>query len=224
MRISGLTVSVNYADLLEKSIDLWNVCDKLLVVTTPEDAATRALCASRDVLMHQTDAFYRDGAVFNKGAAISEAVEIFDYLDDWCLLFDADMIPPRGWRGIVETSGLQPGNIYGARRVMEDGSTNRSDDFELAGYFQMFHSTDANAQRKPLLDCRWTHAGGYDSELQGRWSRDRKIRLPLTLTHQGQPGRNWFGRFNTAQMDKLIEDRSRAGKIVAYERKPLTII
>ena len=71
MRISGLTVCVNYSDLLAAGLESWyQGCDKLLVVTTPEDTETQLLCANSDILVHQTDVFYRDGATFNKGAAI----------------------------------------------------------------------------------------------------------------------------------------------------------
>ena len=222
MTLSGLTVSVDYADLLAKSLPLWfQGCDKLLVVTTARDKATIDLCSNYDgILVHITDAFYRYGAVFNKGLAISEAIEVFDYLDDWMLLFDADVIPTQGWRGIVETSGIQPGNLYGARRVMEDGTGNPHDNWELPGYFQLFHATDQNVQRRPLMDCSWIHAGGFDSEFQARWTREHKHRLSLTLTHQGQHGRNWFGRFNTQQMDKLLEDRRKVGRLADYERLP----
>ena len=219
MTISAVTVSVNYADLLANSIDRWLAgVEKLLVVTTPHDFDTIDLCAKRDVLVHLTEAFYYKDCAFNKGAGISEAVAALDYLDDWCLFFDADIIPPPRWRGVVETSGIRPGNIYGARRIMENGSKNHSDDYELAGYFQLFHATDTNAQRRPLLDCSWRHAGGVDSEFQARWPRNHKHYLPLTLLHQGEPGRNWFGRHNIEAMDRLVEDRRRNGRIMNYER------
>lgn len=219
MKISGLTVCVSYADYLAKSIDRWVTgLDSLLVVSTPTDSETFNLCQFHKCSLYQTEVFYQNGAVFNKGAAISEAVEACNWLDDWNLIFDADIIPLPHWRGIVETSGIQPGNLYGAKRVMEDGSDNRHDYFELPGYFQLFHASDPNVQRKPLLDCGWVHAGGYDSEFQGRWPGSRKHRLPMTLIHQGQTGRNWWGRGNEAAMDAMLAERQKRRKLAENER------
>lgn len=221
MNINGVVVCVDYSDYLSKSIDRWaRGLDRLLVVTNFTDEDTRKLCSFHRCEVFQTAAFYRNSAVFNKGAAISEAVEACSVLEDWVLFFDADVIPPDDWREIVEAKGCEVGNLYGAQRVMEDGSKNRSDDFELAGYFQLFHADDANVQRSPLLDCSWRHAGGVDSEFQSRWQVSQKRRLPITLLHQGMHGRNWWGIHNTAQMDRMLEDRNKLRKLTEYERIP----
>lgn len=219
MKISGMVVSVDYADYLANSLQRWIAgLDSLIVVSTARDEETLKLCQLHDCFLYQTDAFYANGAVFNKGAAISEAVAPCNWLDDWQLLFDADIIPVENWRDIVEAAGCQQGHLYGAIRRMEDGSANRSDDFELPGYFQLFHAEDENAQRVPLMDCSWSHGGGYDSEFQARWSAGNKHRLPLTLTHQGPHGRHWWGRYRTDLMDAMYEERQRTHRIAKCER------
>lgn len=218
MRISALTVSVNYADLLANSIDRWLAgCEKLLIVTSPTDEDTLDLARSHDCLVHATDAFYREGAAFNKGLAISEAVEAFDYLDDWQLLFDADMVPQANWRQIVEAAKPQPGFLYGATRQLENGER-FSDRNEIPGYFQLFHASDTNAQRKPLLDTTWRHAGGMDSEFHQRWPMNRKRWLDMTLIHQGEPGMNWHGRGNYEATARMLMERIRCRGIGKDER------
>jgi hypothetical protein len=218
MRISGLTVCVAYSDLLAKGWQAWvDGLERILVVTSPKDEATINLCQCWGIEYYPTNAFYENGAVFNKGAAISEAVETSHWLDDWQLLFDADIIPHKGWRAIVETSGIQAGNLYGAKRRYEDGRDIW--DGELAGFFQLFHASDPNVQqRKPLLDCGWTHAGGYDSEFQSRWPHSHRLYLPLTVTHQGEPRQNWWGRGNIDAMRSMDEERAKTRKLASCER------
>jgi hypothetical protein len=219
MNISALTVCVQYSEFLKKSIERWQEgLESLLVVTDRDDDETMLLCEQSGAHCFVTNAFYRNGAAFNKGAAISEAVERCDWFHDWQLLFDADMVPSLGWRGVVETSGIQAGNLYGATRVLEDGTQNMPDLYELAGYFQLFHSSDEHAQTKPLLDCSWNHAGGMDSEFQSRWPNEKRHRLPLRLVHQGKPGRNWWGVNNQEAQDKMLAERRRLGRIAPSER------
>jgi hypothetical protein len=230
MRIVGLTVSVNYADLLERAMPRWvEGLDALVVVTTPEDTETLRLVARWGVAWWSTRAFYEDGCAFNKGKAMSAAVEAMRLLEDdpdWIATFDADVIPPAGWRAIVEAAAPRPGTLYGAVRaipVRTFGNSLAYDDSpdpehwlelseaELPGFFQLWHASDPNVQRWPLYDCTWRHAGGYDSEFQFRWPVDRKIKLPIMLEHIGVPGRNWWGRGNDAAADAMFEERRRTG-------------
>lgn len=218
MKISALTVSVNYADLLEKSLERWlGGCERLLVVTAAADEATQQLCRKWKVETYITEAFYRDGAAFNKGLAISEAVERCHWLEDWQLLFDADIIPPWDWRLIVEAARPQPGTIYGAVRQLESGER-FSDRAEIPGYFQLFHASDRNAQRRPLLDVTWKHAGGMDSEFHQRWLPNQKRWLDMTLIHQGEPGMNWHGRGNYEATARMLMERIRCRGIGKDER------
>ena len=104
------------------------------------------------------------------------------------------------------------GNLYGAIRNIEarklDGSTEVREygDRELAGFFQLFHSSDPNAQCCPLLD-EFNNASGYDSEFMKRWPPERRIILPMNLLHLGEPGRNWCGVGNDEAMRELWNKR-----------------
>lgn len=208
MRIHGLTVCVDYADLLAQSIGLWlPSLTSLTVVTTERDEASKLLALTRGALLHVTDAFYRNGAAFNKGAAMEEARRSMPW-SDWILFFDADIVPPADWLAQVEAANPQAGKLYGARRMMDDGTIKRESG-EIAGFFMLFHSTDPRAAEG--VPCDWRHAGGYDSDFQLRWGADR-VWTPLTVRHVGAAGRNWYGRGNAGAMDALIAKRRRGDR------------
>jgi hypothetical protein len=208
MKISAISVCVSYSDLLRKSIEIWKrTLDGLLVVTTPTDADTMRLCEAWDVPTFVTTAFFDDGAAFNQGKAKSLA---FDFLQpsDWCLWLDADIVPPPDWRDIADPL-IRPGALFGAPRTREDGSLIQ--DRELAGYFQLFHTSDPGAQQRPIVDTCWPHCGCHDSYFANRWARHDRIWLPFTVTHLGNPGENWFGRGNLEMMNQMRAERAKQG-------------
>lgn len=208
MRITGLTVSVDYADLLSVGLPRWrdNLAE-VVVVTSASDEATGKAARQANVKLFVTEAFYRGGATFDKAGAISEAFASLIY-PDWVLLFDADIVPPNDLAARLRMAEPQPGKLYGAPRYHEDGRM--IPDRELAGYFQLFHASDQNAQRVPLL-VSFKHAGGYDSEFERRWGRGNQVMLPIPLTHLGETGANWWGRGRTDLMDAMRAERRRRG-------------
>jgi len=210
--LEALTVCVGYDDFLAIGLDRWrhNV-DRLIVVTTPQDDQTLALCDHNDVTAHTTNAFYGGDAAFNKGLAIEEARTRWGQ-NDWLLFFDADIIPPADFREQLQNTILQPGRLYGPWRrqcdtnellatVMQSDTWDLSalplvSDGEMAGYFQLFHATDPRLPDRNALwmDTQWPHAGGYDSRFQARWPRRLHSRLPFEVVHLGPHGTNWHGR------------------------------
>ena len=205
MTIQGLVVCVDYADYLERSIDVWRRgLDDLLVVTTAADEATIRLCEEHETDWYETDAFTASGSVFNKAAALSEAVERIDWAG-WVLNIDADIVPPADWRERVNAARCEPGYLYGCMRCAESGRPVA--DSELASYFHLWHTSDPLVQRRPLWDVSWRHAGGYDSEFSFRWGPARWRRLPLRVTHLGQPGVNWWGRNNPDAHEEMMRQR-----------------
>lgn len=208
MRIHGLTVCVNYADLLDRGLDAWLAgLDSLLVVTAPGDSATLRLCEHRWVRPHVTEAFYAAGACFDKAGAMQEAVERSLPWKDWVLFFDSDIVPPRDWLAQVQAPWPECGHLYGAER-WQDGA--RYPDRELGGFFHLFHADDPAVQSRPLLG-RWHNASGYDSAFEQRWPLHRRIRLPLRVEHLGAPGSNWCGRDNAPGMEAMWAERRRRG-------------
>lgn len=204
MKISAITICVDYADHLDRSLHLWHAgADELLVVTTPADIATIELCDSQGVAHLETNVFYERGAMFNKAGALNEGLRLMDK-PDWILFFDADIEPEVYWRGHVENENPKPGNLYGARRYRKDGQ--REFDPRICGWFMLAHSSDPNCG--PFIE--YTNASGYDTEFERRWPEDRRAWMEsLRLIHHGEPGQNWCGRGNVRGMLQLNAERRR---------------
>jgi hypothetical protein len=206
VRISAITVSVDYAPELARSIDRWVAgLEQLVVVTAPRDEETIALARRAGAELHVTGAFWEDGAAFNKARSMQEARALLP-AEGWHLFIDADVVPPEDWRVRLEEEAPRPGTLHGARRVFEDGRS--VGDRELAGFFQLFHSSD---ERAAELGRDWIHGGCYDSEFMMRWPRQLQRILDLELVHLGEPGRNWCGRGNDAALEEIRRQR-RAGR------------
>lgn len=209
MKISAFTVCVNYDRHLARGIDAWaSSLDEWTVATHPDDLATHALCAQHGVRTFCTDAFYRDPrARFDKFLALSEAIAAHPP-SDWALLIDADVAPPADWREIVERAAPRVGTLYGARRCVNGA---KYPDAELAGYFQLWHSSDPAWTADPTLGS-WVSCGSGDSALMMRWPRPtRQVVLPITLTHSGDPGANWCGVGRDAERVEMLRARRVAG-------------
>jgi len=229
MKIDGLVACVDYALELKLSMYLWEKnLDSVTVVTMQHDIHTRHVARPQrrpaDIRTHITDAFHRNGAMFNKAAAMQEAIIEAHPWRDWVLLFDADIIPPVDLRERLEAADLEPGYLYGAKRHQAhpnqwEGDPERFpilNDREIPGYFQLFHVTDpAVADRAHVLPTQYYHAGNYDSEFQNRWGHgsamDRKRWLDFHVLHIGSPGKHWCGRDNAEAMKELHAARA-AGK------------
>lgn len=217
MKVSGLTVSVDYADHLAANLANWlRGLDSLIVVTTPKDKETIRLCAGiPKIRTFATDVFYAGGAHFNKGAAIAAAADCFGFPSaDWNLLLDADITLPENWIEQVESESPASGTLYGARRYRETGEV--MPDQTPAGYFLLFHGSDPAAQVKPFTDAQWTHAGIYDSMFLNRWL-GKTAWLPLAVKHSGEDGVNWCGRGNVDAMKELRAERVRRHGTYSHE-------
>lgn len=233
MKIKGIVVCVNYADLLGVSLDRWDCgLDDILVVTSNADKATQSLCQSHHVPYYVTDVFYANGAKFNKGAALSEAIIARRFRDnaDWLLLFDADIVPPANWRDIVERSRPQPGKLYGAWR-WENPENTPLEKVDWAkgrmipqawviGYFCLFHSKDPRVPPDPMFEVHWTHAGNYDTSFSWRWPRGPnglQEFLSLRTVHLGLQRENWLGRGKKQELIHMLGRRQHFAD-VAHEQ------
>jgi glycosyltransferase involved in cell wall biosynthesis len=217
MKIHGLVVSVNYADLLALSIERWATSlDSLTVVTTHEDKETGSLAARNGCRVFWTDAFYRNGASFNKGAAMEEARQQMPW-KDWILFFDADIVPPEDWFHQVQENA-KPGFLNGARRYQAATKDDLlkpklkliSGEGPGVGYFQLFRHDDLHARSVPLLETCWPHAGVYDSAFLARWHKNERHMMPLRLAHVGTQ-HNWFGRDNAEAYQNMQAEREKRG-------------
>ena len=124
--MNGITVSVDYADLLAITLPRnAKHFGKVLVVTTEGDGDTLSVVAGiPNAEVFVTDAFYRDGADFNKGLAIEEGLDVLGR-EGWLCSFDADILIPKTWptppviRGRTET-------LYAPHRRIVSGDLLRS--------------------------------------------------------------------------------------------------
>lgn len=202
----------------------------LTIVTSLDDKDTQVLCwdtylqycsTNTPVGSFETDAFTRDGAIFNKGLAMEEARTHMPW-EDWILFFDADILPPCGgsysWPEAIPyyPDSLQMGYLYGAWRYNPDGSR-VDDDRPGYGYFQLFHAKDPKVQHTPLLSTHYRHGGNYDSDFLLSFRGLTKT-LDLHLVHIGPKGQ-WFGVGKEAEMAEMLRNRRGRG-IQPSERLP----
>jgi len=237
--VTAVTVCVDMDDLLALTLPVnRDRFDHYIVVTSPKDTATIQVAADcGDVTVLPTDAFYRDGAWFNKGAAINQALRMLHrggQKENWVCLLDADIALPleAGWL----TPCLASGTLYapaGRRMVLNpDESVRRHDTYWsryplqpdrpwVAGYTLLFDLA-ALKREDSIYPTDWKHAGGSDTDFCQRWPEDKRVLLPWEVLHLGPPQANWCGR-TTGRIDgkasRLAEVHERAMKRMLQDRQ-----
>jgi hypothetical protein len=117
VKIEAVTVCVDYADYLEITLPyIRRAVDDLVVVTSPADRRTRALCAKHGVEMVITDDMHADGRRFSLGAAVAAGVDALAK-DDWVLVIDADIFLPADAGDTLRSPYLDRSKLYGIDRV-----------------------------------------------------------------------------------------------------------
>ena len=227
--MNAIVTCVEYDDILALTLPRnAHHFDKVLVVTAPQDRKTEAVVASvENAERWPTNAFYRDGCHFNKGAAIEEGFDVLGR-EGWICVIDADVVMPHtiGWPVMV------CGFLYVPHRRMCPNigpwdanwtvyPTTR--DRDHAGFCQFFHADDPALREKPWYGVRWIHAGGCDSDFQGKWPPDHRVWLPFDVLHLGMERVNWCGRV-TPRSDGTIHPEARGRRkalnnILAGRRK-----
>lgn len=118
MNISAVIVCVNYGDFLAHTLPQNKTqFDETIIVTTPRDVYTQAVCEFNDVRCIVTDVFYENGASFNKAKGINEGLKAINKRG-WILHLDADIWLPSTFRAIMEQYPLQTDVLYGVDRMM----------------------------------------------------------------------------------------------------------
>ena len=118
MKITAITIAVNYSDFLCWSItENKTLFDNWIIVTSTTDTKTKELCDNNNLMCLQTDVFYEKG-IFNKYAGINFALDYLgkDY-NDWILFLDADIVLHPLTKYILEKLPLNEKKIYGVDRV-----------------------------------------------------------------------------------------------------------
>jgi hypothetical protein len=115
-RVEAMTVCVGYDDFLNVAArHNRGLFDRWVIVTTPQDGATRECCRKWNLEVLLTEEATRDGK-FHKGHMIRRAQRLMS-CDAWRLHVDADVVLPATFRKALEVADLDPEKIYGADRV-----------------------------------------------------------------------------------------------------------
>lgn len=240
-KLRAVIVCVDYSDFLSLTLPYnRDHFDEVLVVTSPHDKETLRVAQENHCSRYVTDAFYRNGASFNKWLALEEALDHFRR-EGWICLKDADVLWPKdlhGWepekgylysplRHMCEYMGKQwlhePNQGYdvGPSCQLPFPPEKHWWEFyihrnvnEWAGYTQIFHTDDPHLGSSPWHQTDWKHAGGADSFFQQKWPPLFKKRTPWNVLHLGQAGTNWCGRV-TDMLDgtKVEKGEERATKL-----------
>lgn len=209
--LRAILVSVNYDDLLAITLPYnRHHFDEVMVVTSSTDEATVKVALENRARVCVTDAFYDDGAWFNKWKALEYGLDMFGRHGILCIM-DSDIL----WPKFLPDTEYLKGVLYSPRRRLWLDITQEIPpehhwvdlpvgyDQEFAGYTQIFHADDPILPDPPWHQLDWIHAGGADSFFQMLWDRHNKIRPRWECLHLGPPGTNWCGRSITRTNGEL---------------------
>jgi len=199
-KLSGVVVSVNYADrlaeTLPKNIGLF---DELVVVTTEEDEMTQAIARQHGAKLVISNRCFDDDHSFNKGRMLNEGLAGLKD-PDWVILTDADITLNPKTREYVFGHSLNPGVLYFTQRQDRTAVAHQliSTNSEPNGYFQLFNpKARAIREKWPRPICEeFCSAGSVDSWFWQQWPRDKIVFVPeLGVEHiaSARLGENWNG-------------------------------
>ena len=191
--IVGLTVSVDYTDLLRVTMPSIKAAVDHLFVITKEHDDVLDLCRDTDTSTMTYNGWHKDGAKFNKSGAIAAAQEYIHeaYPDAWVAIIDADVVlPPTLKQSTEEASDKQA--LYSLTRVDYHTPQKYRDNqatyyaFPFSGYCQIYHRKDV---RYPAWSHTASHCDCFFRDQFATW-----IRLPGIAAHLGRDQQNWCGR------------------------------
>lgn len=214
-RLEAVIVCVDYSDCLDFCIRYnRNNFDNIVIVTSPKDIATQDLVRAFGINPVITNAFYEDGAIFNKGKAINEGYKHLQY-HDWVLNLDADIILPNNLRKNFFNSHPNVNHFFWMKRMdlsdpkdIETVLLQRNykklkvmaDDGGL-GYFQLFNTKSIHFQNtlaatnlRPYPEDS-KDASQSDIQFRDKWPlRHIKEIANTGCLHLGESMKNWQGR------------------------------
>lgn len=233
--MNAITVCVDFADILSITLPYnRHHFEQIMVVTTRDDIDTQYVAQKNQCHIWMTDAFYEDGAAFNKWKALEQGLDMLGR-NGWICIMDADVLWPkkilirddvwlgiggsliscgqlctpfrRMWENWPELNVESVGTTQGllpAETVWNKFPLHRQQ-HEFAGYSQIFHADDPHLGPAPWHETDWIHAGGADSFFQMKWPDSCKVRPPFEVLHLGPAGQNWFGRATPKADGTLLE-------------------
>ena len=226
MYLEAVTVCVNYADILSLVIsNNKTVIDNWIIVTDTKDKDTKRVCDLHGVRCIQTDIFYDNNEIFNKGKGINAGFDELT-LQGWVMHLDADILLPANFKTILSGDSLETDCIYSMDRidvigrdmyidVLQDMHNVYSDYVFLQsryhistrmfhnkmgycpiGYLQLFH----NSKFIPYSERHET-AARSDVLFLNNWAKHKRRLHPGAFVYHlmSEPspmGTNWDGRIS----------------------------
>jgi Glycosyltransferase like family 2 len=115
LTLEAVTVCVGYGDFLRETARVNRpLVDDLVVVTSPDDDETRAVCRQHSIHYILSEE-HRRGGPFNKARLIQRALDQIGG-HGWILHVDADIVLPQKFRQYLDWAHLDERCIYGADR------------------------------------------------------------------------------------------------------------
>lgn len=194
--MNALIVCDRYDDFLQITLPLnRHHFDRVVVVTSPGDLATKKIASDCGAEICETD-LCKNGP-FDLWGASETGLDTLGR-EGWICRMDADVVMPYHLTG-----SLQEGNLYGPRRRLFDGKylppepvwyryPTDLDSNIFAGYLQLFNASDLG--NSPWFYSPTKDASTGDILFQARWPADRRVRPPWEVLHLGPTGVNWWGR------------------------------
>jgi hypothetical protein len=200
-----ITVCVGYWDFLRLSLPkTLEFASTVYLVTTLDEHIPWDLPDA--VTLHRTDAFFTDGAVFNKAAAVREMQHHVHaaHPDDWILLLDADILVPSDVGFDVQCKEC----LYGITRLDYETPDDLTRDNAIpyphpyAGYFQLYFDK-TKLYPESSYDCSECDMAFYRSF--SRW-----VLIGGAVSHVGLHSVNWKGRVSPEWSSTLFADGPQA--------------
>lgn len=120
MRISAVTVCIDYSDYLEKILPNRDLLDDWIIVTHQSDKKTIQLCEKNELQYILSRDIYYNGANFAKGRAVNEGIRRLKDTE-WVLQLDSDILLPVNYRN--KLVNLHKDILYGCSRTLVDGNS-----------------------------------------------------------------------------------------------------
>jgi glycosyltransferase involved in cell wall biosynthesis len=158
MKITAITVSVNYSDFL-----CWtahanhHLFDQWIVVTDSKDLDTQHIAKHYDLDLVVTDKFYEGEDKFNKWKGINEGLK--HVRNEWVLFLDSDIVLPPQSRRVISSLSLDSSCVYGVDRV---DVKSVKDYVSFIQYPNMFQ--DSWLLRESLIGSRIVHLYGQQGD------------------------------------------------------------
>ncbi len=213
-KIDVIIVSVNYNDyLLLSLINNRKIFNNITVVTVDSDKLCQNICKNLGVNCIISERIYENGAKFNKGKAINDAINSLEN-PDLILLLDADIIV----KDKIELSELSDDVLYTSDRIIYKNYESFISETEYLeevdkgfGFFQLFCYNNPVINKYCVFPESSDTAEGSDIEFKDKFLLKRSI--GKKIIHLGETRENWKGRttkkfISNKLLNKLLKENT----------------